>query len=114
MKRAFILAVALAAIGSTTVFAYSESEETDVARDRWFENERMRTEGYTQPRLATPGNGGTRVTCPTPEQQRRDRDFLRQLQLTDGRADWVGLAEAAEQQRMAMRGNGLGQRASAC
>ena len=82
MTRAFLLAALAAATLSSGAFAYSKSEETQ-GQDTWFEDERVRTEGYKGPRSQAV-EGATEATCPTIEQMRRDAEFLRQLQLTDG------------------------------
>lgn len=121
MKRLFLLAAVLAAMISPSAFAYSETKETLNAdwrlssprhnppasqtqreRDRWFEKERMKTDGYTEPRIATADGN---VTCPTPAQASRDREFMRQLQLTDGVRDWPGDAGAGSSTRLAGQGS---------
>lgn len=83
MKKAIAALAVVFVLTPFGVSAYSESRETQQNQDDWFSQERARTDGYAVPDRAR-DHASRDVACPMPSQARRDREFLQQLQLTDG------------------------------
>lgn len=83
MKKAIAALAAVFVLTPFGVSAYSESKETQQSQDDWFVQERSQTDGYTA-RDRARALDSRDVACPTLSQAKRDREFLEQLQLTDG------------------------------